>query len=300
MERNFGIKLIFLLVLSSTLFSLEKFEIQREDGSQAVCYYELPKVSPFSITLIIPSSQKESVVKTFDSIKGDLLAINQCPVVLEKQGIDQDLLVDEKAYTESLSLKQRSDDHLLLLSKLKEKLSKWNGKISLLGQGDGGRIGAHLATKIKDLSALILIASGGLWPAQQELLQSFRRGMANDGYSPQYIQGFLVKARQEFVAAQKSPKVEHKAFGFTYKYWDSLFSMSLIEDLAALSCPIYSINGAKDDRVPVESVEAMAKHLEGKVTFIRKEEMGRELIQDHSVYKEAIFWLDAQSDPNLT
>lgn len=288
-KAKYSTLLVFLSALP--LLATERFEVEREDGSKLVCYCDKPETSPFSITLIIPGSQKETARRIHDSLKDDILHINQCALTLEKQGITEEK-IDEKEFNRNLSLLSRLEDHLLLLKQLQGVITGWDGKISILGQGDGGRIGAALAAKTKNVSALILIASGGGWPALEETLYAFRTEMVDQGFSPQYIHGFLVAAKQEFAQALKTPKPEHKAFGYTYKYWDSLLKTHLLEDLTHIDCPIYSVNGAKDDRVPIESVDAMAKHLKDKITFNRKDDLGREIIQDHEIYEEAISWLE--------
>lgn len=273
------------------LFSTEHLEIKREDESKLIAYLDIPEQVPFSIALFIPGAQKESALQLHEVIKSDLLQIGRAALTIEKRGISPEQ-IDEQEFIRSLSLDERMADHLLLLKQL--KVSGWNGKIAILGQGDGGRIGASLANKTHPIQALVLIASGGGWPPLEEALYSFRSELADEGYSPQYIHGFLVQAKREFAQALKTPKIEQKAFGFTYKYWKSLLTTNLLQDLALLTCPIYSINGVEDDRVPILSVDAMAKCLKDKLTLVRKEKRGREIIQDPNTYKEAISWLELQ------
>jgi hypothetical protein len=284
-------KCLFILLISGSLLATERFELERADGSKLIGYWDAPKQIPFSITLIVPGSQKESSRRIHDSLKDDVTHIGQCALTLEKRGINEDQ-VDEKEFNRALSLEQRLEDHFLLLKELQKGLiSDWDGKISLIGQGDGGRIGAAFAAKSDQVTALVLVASGGGWPPMEEALYSFRSDLIGQGYSPQYIHGFLTQAKQAFAQALKAPKPEHKAFGYTHKYWSSLLKTNLFNDLSSLTCPIYSINGAQDDRVPIESVDAMAKQLKGKITLNRKEDAGREILQDHEIYEEAISWL---------
>ena len=278
---------LYALLSALSLFATDRFEVDRGDGSKIVGFIDKPESESFAITLIIPGSQKETALRTHDSLKSDLGAIGECALTLEKQGIAGDQ-IDDKEFTRFLSLDERLNDHLLILKNLKTLIPNWNGKISILGQGDGGRIGAKLAAKTENVAALILIASGGGWPPLEEALYSFRSEMADKGFSPQYIQGFIVGAKQEFAQALETPKAEQKAFGYSYKYWESLLKTNLLSDLVQLECPIYSVNGVNDDRVPIESVDAMAKYLKDKITLKRKEKQGREIIQDRKVYAEAI------------
>lgn len=284
-------KCFLLFLFTSQLFGTESFEIDREDGTHLIGYYDKPEDTSFPIALIIPGSQKETSRHLYDSLKGNLTSIHQCSLTIEKKGITPEK-IDEKEFIYSLSHQQRLDDHLLLLQHLQKGLIQgWDGRIAIVGQGDGGRIGAAFATQSPNISALILIASGGAWPPLQESLYSFRSEMADDGYSPQYIHSFLTQAKREFAQALKNPKPEHKAFGYTYKYWESLLKTNLYGDLSKLSCPIYSVHGERDDRIPIESVEALAKEL--KITFKRKENAGREISQDLSIYEEAFLWLQS-------
>lgn len=283
---------MFGIVASSlTLFSAEMAEIERGAGGRIKIYIDKPETSTFPITLLIPGSQKETSLRSHDSLKQEINQIGQCILTLEKQGIHEEK-INEKEFQQALSFDERLNDHLELLKKLKNGLIPgWNGKLSIIGQGDGGRIGAKLASKADSVAALILIASGGGWPPLEEALYSFRSEMADGGYSPQYIQGFLVQAKQVFTQALKTPKVDEKAFGYNYKYWNSLLKTNLLQDLSLLKCPIYTVNGALDNRIPIESVEALAKQCE-QLTLIKKSEAGREIIQDPEIYKEAIAWLD--------
>ncbi len=279
------------LMAAAALTAAERFEFQREDGTSCVLYADLPEKSPFSITLIIPGSQKESSLITHNSLKPDLLAIGRAPLTLEKKGVGEGAL-DEKIFNAHLSLSLRLEDHLLLLKKLEEGLLPgWDGKFAILGQGDGGRIGAMLAAQSDQADALILIGSGGGWTPLQEAIYSFRSEMADQGCSPQYIHGFLVQAKQEFAQAIKTPNPDRKAFGYNYKYWESVLKTNLAEDLAKANCPIYTVNGELDERVPIESVESLAARMEDKITFRKKKKAGREILKDHQIYEEAISWL---------
>jgi hypothetical protein len=285
-------KIIYALLCTLPLFASHPFEVERGDGSKIIGYIDKPEAESFSITLIIPGSQKETALRTHDSLKDELVGIGHCALTLEKQGVTAEQ-IDEKEFIRFLSLDERLGDHLLILKKLKSLVPGWDGNISILGQGDGGRIGARLATQTENVAALILIASGGGWTPLDEALYSFRSEMADGGFSPQYIHGFIVAARQEFAQAIEAPKTDQKAFGYSYKYWASVLKTNLLSDLVLLKCPIYSVNGVKDNRVPIESVDAMSKHLNNRLTLKRKEKAGREIIQDHKVYAEAISWLDS-------
>lgn len=290
MNRFMYVSLAFFF--ASPLFGTEAFEIEQEDGSKLTFYLDTPKTSPFSITLIIPGSQNETTLRLHESLQTDLTQTGRGVLTLEKVGLNS----DKSEFNRRLSLDSRLQDHLELLESLKNGfLPDWDGKLSILGQGDGGRIGARLATLMENIEALILIAAGGAWSPLEETLYSFRSEMVDSGYSPQYIHGFLVQAKQEFAQAKKNPKSDLKAFGYTYKYWESLFKTNLLEDLTQLNCPIYSVNGVADDRVPIESVDAMAKLLHDKLTLLRVEKAGREIIQDPKTYQEAISWMQRKN-----
>ena len=283
--------LLFSLFISAPLFSTEQIVSQRDDGSEIIAYLDRPKKGEkFPVALLIAGSQKETSLRLHDSLKDDVTARGFCPITLEKRGVHSNA-IDESEFIAALYFESILQDHLDFYKKLKTLLPCWNGKIVILGQGDGGRVGAHLATHIDSVDAIVLVAAGGGWSPIDETLYSFRSEMADDGFSPSYIHGFLVQAKQEFAQAIKTPKIEHQAFGYTYKYWASLLKTNLARDLSMLTCPIYSINGVQDNRVPIESVDQLAKHLEDRMILIRKEKAGRELLQDHKTYQEAISWL---------
>jgi hypothetical protein len=282
-------KILALLILATPIFSTEKLEFAREKGSSLTVFVDQPSSDSFSLVCIIPGSQRESVLQTHQALKEEWIKTGRGVVTIEKQGIE-----DEKQYFRWLSFHERIQDHLFVLGQLKKVLPAWNGKISFLGQGDGGRIGAKVATQTENVESLMLIATGGAWPAIEETLYSFRNEMIDGDYSPQYIHGFLVGARQEFAQALETPRSDRKAFGYTYKYWESLQKTQLLEDLRQLKCPILTVNGTRDNRVPIQSLEPLVQALQEQITAIRKEEAGREILQDHSVYQEALSWLQEQ------
>lgn len=287
-------KIVFIFFALS-VFATEQFELERKDGSKIIGYYDKPDTKAFSITILLPGSQKESSLRLHEALKKDFLIANRCPVTLEKRGVDSDK-IDDKQYVKFLTHDHRVSDHLVLVEALgNDLIIGWDGTLSILGQGDGGRIGATLASKLNHLTALMLVCSGGGWKVGEEALYSFRKEMADQGYPPQYIHGFLVQAKREFAEALKSPIPERMAFGYSYAYWESQLKSNFLEDLTLVDCPIYSIHGTLDDRVPIESVSRLVKELEDKITFKQLEGRGREIMQDPKVYKEAISWLEGAS-----
>lgn len=286
-------KCIWFLAAAVALFSTEQFTIERADSTQVTAYADKPNQESFPIVFVIAGSQKETTLRLYEAVQKDLTARGFCPVALEKRGVSSHS-IDDAEFIQHLSIQERLGDHLLFYKKLKELLPGWNGKTAIVGQGDGGRIGVELATHLTSIEAIALIASGGLWPPMEEALYSFRSEMADDGFSPQYIHGFLVQARREFAQALETPKTDRKAFGYTYKYWESLLKTQFAKNLSTLKCPIYSIHGEKDNRVPIESVEQLAGYLEDRMILIRKENAGREIAQDLETYKEAISWISLE------
>lgn len=281
---------IFLLLAGSFLFSSEQLSVDREDGTKIVAYFDRAESESFPVLFLIAGSQKETCLRLHESLQKEIIKRGFCLVSLEKRGISLDQ-INEKEFLEYLTIQARVADHLLFSKKMKQILPGWNGKIAILGQGDGGRIGAQVARDLEGVAAIALIASGGGWNPHDETLFSFRSEMAEGGFSPQYIHGFLVQARREFAAAIETPTSDKKAFGYTYKYWESLLKTNLARDLSSLNCPIYSFNGSNDDRVPIESVEHLARYLEDRMILFRKENAGREIIQDPRIYLDAIISL---------
>ncbi len=271
--------ILWLILAVSSLYCTHSISLSREDGSALAIYIDPPQKEAYPIVFLIPGSQKESALRLHEMIQSDLTAGGFCLVTLEKRGGESD--------PENSTLTERLADHVLFYENLKTTVSQWNGKIGIIGQGDGGRIGAHLGTKIKGLQAIVLISSGGAWTPLDETLYSLRSSLVNSSYTPQYIHGFLVQAKREFAQALESPKSELKAFGYSHKYWHSYLQMDMKKDLAQLNCPVYSIHGELDDWIPIESVHALAHFLSDHFVLIRKEKKGREVSQDPKTYKEA-------------
>lgn len=273
----------WVLFLSSfALFATEELVLEREDGSNLIVFVDPPEQENYSIAILIPGSQQESSLQLHNSLKSEFGKI--CPITLEKRGIGK-----EKEFQNYLSFDERIKDHQLLYNNLQKNFPKWDRKLMILGQGDGGRIGALFAASVEKVEKLALIASGGAWDPMDELLYSFRSQMAKEGFSPKYIQGFLVQAKEELNRTQKNANQELFAFNYSYKYWASFLKIHLGQILYQLKCPILSINGVLDDRIPIESVEPLAQW--SQITLIRKEKKGREILKDPKIYSEAISWL---------
>ena len=77
---------------------------------------------------------------------------------MEKRGISPEE-INDKEFKTFLPLHERFADSLFLYKNLKANLKDWDGRVAILGQGDGGRIGAHLATKIENIEGIALLGS---------------------------------------------------------------------------------------------------------------------------------------------
>lgn len=287
---------ILALIAACPIFATERMEWQREDGTPLIGYFDAPEAKSFPIAILLQGSQVESVRRIHDSLKNGLTEIGMGVVTLEKQGIKGLDGVDEAEYNRCNSVTARLEDHLILLSKLKNNPG-WNGKLALIGQGDGGKIASEIAVQKQDaVLALILIASGGAWPVKEELLASFRAEMSASGFSPGYIHSFLVQAKEEFENLKKTPVSKHQCFGFSYKYWDSLIKTDLPGNLIKISCPVYYVHGDKDDRIPKASVDSLVKGLKEmkKNVTVQRKDAGREIIRDPKIYEDAFVWLKDQ------
>ncbi len=282
-------RFLFLL-LSLSLCAAERLELKRPDGSTLIAYLALPPATKeCPLLVVVQGAQSESVRLLVDKLKENatwgILAI-------EKRGVSE--TIDAEEFARHHCLEERFQDHQLLLRKLKEGfIPSWNKKWALLGQGEGGKIGAALAARAPDLSALILLAPGGGWDPSKELLQSFRKELISESFTPHYIHSFLGQAKQLLESAQEDPAWDKECFGFTHLYWASLLKADLAQDLMTAQCPIYYVHGDLDDRIPLSSVEALVQKLKTKPQFTcqRKEGMGREVIRDPQIYQEAFDWL---------
>ncbi len=278
--------------MATAAFSTETREYTREDGSVVTAYFDAPKNEAYPIALVIQGAQVESASRLHNFIKKSLLDLSYGVLTLEKKGIKGDA-INDKEYARSHSLQLRLEDHLLALEELKTQKG-WNGQLALIGQGEGGKIAASLAHKAP-AAALALISAGGAWPQPHETLASFRAEMAQEQYSPLYIHNFIVQAKGQFENARQNPSPDLEAFGFSYRYWDSLMEMNLLNDLLQTKCPIFYVHGDQDDRIPCESVDALQESLKDKkdLTIIRKEEAGHEILADPEIYEEIATWLEA-------
>ncbi len=276
---------IFTFLLIANLAATERIDLARDEKSHLIGYYDVPEKENFPVVILLQGAQEESVRRLHDSLKDLFLPSGLGVASLQKQGIG------EKSYRKYNKIQNRIDDHALFLSK-KESIPGWNGKFFLIGQGEGGRVAASVAKSQDHLLGIILIASGGAWTPQAEALASFRNEMVKNGFHPQYIHSFLVQSKTQFENAMKHPSDEMDLFGFSYQYWESLMKVNLLENLSQLDSPIYYIHGDLDDRIPLESANALIENLKEKKNFISKRyPYGREIIQNRSVYEDLVQFL---------
>lgn len=268
----------------------EELKLRRPDGSTLVAYLARPREDKsFPILLILQGSQRESVLRWQENLKGQ---IDWGLLAIEKRGIGES--IDEEEFSKHQSLEERFQDHQLVLHALKKgAISSWNGKWALMGQGEGGKIAASLAARHKDVAALILIAAGGGWDPQEELLRSLRQEMIREEFTPYYIHSALILAKEQLEKAKKEPVWDQECLGFSHLYWASLLQARLPEDLRSIDCPIYYAHGDQDDRIPTASVDALLQQLKSKSQFTcrREAEMGREIVRSPETYQAAFAWL---------
>lgn len=268
--------------------ALEKLEFKRPDGSLLVAYLETPTEKSYPLLFLVQGAQAETV----RNLQKNLSVQNPWGLIaLEKRDLG-----DPEKYPQHHCLKERFEDHALVLTELKKgRLPAWNGKWAALGQGDGGKIAAALAAENPDISALILVAAGGAWEPEREVVESFRKELVEQSFTPYYIHSFLDLVKRQLKSAQDTPVWDQETFGFTHLYWASWLSSNLPGYLAKCHCPIYYAYGEGDDRVPLASAQALLEQMKDRPQFTAlSQPKGREIIKDPKTYDAALKWLQGK------
>jgi pimeloyl-ACP methyl ester carboxylesterase len=142
---------------------------------------------------------------------------------------------------------QRIADTELVLSRVRARLSGWDGRLVVIGASEGGQIAPEIATRHAEAAALIIIGSGG-------------RDQATDMKDLAAKRGEDPKALDTTFAAIEADPVATKTWAGkdnTYKRWASYLRYRPMDSLVQLKVPIFVAQGGNDGSSPVESAVAI-------------------------------------------
>lgn len=292
--------------LSSLLTASEPsfFSLPREDGSLIEGYASQPDSSlSFPIIIAIQGSTCESAFDWFLKLKEHADDFGYGLIVLEKQGISKDA-IHPYEYAHNNSIDQRIDDYFLCLNNLNNSIIPgWNGEIVLWGESEGGIIAGELSSKIANLKAVMLFATGGGMQVVDEVKQAIQRKLEGKGLSEFEIVQFLSEFEDKTIEMLNDPSPDKKFLGNTYKWWSSLFSSkSILSSLQDTRIPTYMVHGKKDEQIPIESADLIAQELnhQGKniLTYNKLGGYGHNL-KHPLLIQNALLWLDSLENKEI-
>lgn len=270
-------KWLMLLLLLPIFFWGETFSWDRGDEGKVLGYFDRPEKGSYPVLFLLQGSQKETVLRLHNELKEDLLKIGVALLSFEAQDSFEGRIEAAREF-------------------LKRGGGSWpgfNGGWILLGQSDGGRIAAAVASYAPRLLGMILISPGGGWKPEEELLYQLSQELVSQNALPRYARSFLSHAKEQIVEIKNYPKAELQSFGFSHSYWASLFRIDLLSLLHTIDCPLYYVHPEGNDRVPLPSVKALEKSLLGKekISFHILEGEGREAIRTKKIYLDSFNWM---------
>lgn len=286
---------LFLAVAVASVLSADRIEVKREDGGLAVGYFDAPKNEKFPIALVVQGAQAASVRNLHEQWKKQLLEKGYCIVSLEKAGIGAEG-VDREAFDQSNTIDQRISDHAALIAALKKGLVEgWNGAIDAIGITEGAVVAASLAVKFPEVRSLALLCCAGGWSKTDELVWSFRKQMAAEGFDPGYIHSVLIQSKQGLQEAVKDASSKRQSFGYPNKYWASIVKYRLLDLLSETKCPVYLVQGTLDDQAPPESADYLVRALKeqgrGEVVYQLVEGLAHDPAKDPAVFGDTARWI---------
>ena len=258
------ILLVFLPVLSFA-DTIEKFELNRPDGSVLTGYYSPPynKTKPFPIAIIIHGSQCESISVWHEDFKSLVVDFGAALITIEKQGIYSPTNVDLYEYDLTNDFEHRLVDHLFLIDKLREGLIPgWNGRMIMIGGSEGGRIAAALSAQTPEVKGTILFTSGGGYNSIEELRIAFIKYLKSHGELDDEIEETLLFLDNQICDMISDPTPGKHFMSYTYKWWAAHLTRDVIGDLIKIDHPIYYAHGTADTVVPIESADKVIEIFE--------------------------------------
>jgi alpha-beta hydrolase superfamily lysophospholipase len=233
--------------------------VQRADGSRLQAFAMEPSADAYPAILYLDGSSCASVTEVaqyFPAVVDAGFAI----IAPEKRGVepgDSGRACSREFLTTNDRL-QRVEDALLLLDHLKPLLSRWDGRVIVLGASEGGAIAAEIGARYRGTIGVASLAGGGLAQARELEIVTEKR-LRDRGASSAAIDIELEHLRSTFAAIEASPSSEQTWRGptNTYKRWASYLRYAPIDDLETLAVPVFLAQGVRDEAVPVESSDAV-------------------------------------------
>lgn len=251
---------------SSSVLKAEVLEALREDGSKAQAFVVSPRdVSEAPVVFYLNGSSCHSVTSAIATFNA-LASCGYIVVAPEKRGIEPG---DEsgncsKEFLDTNDRETRSTDVARLFAKARATLLRADGRVVLVGRGEGGLLLPALGRE-QGVVGVMLVDVGGL-TVGEELLEVHRREMAAAHPAPTAAE--LADETRAFEAqieaVRADPTSTSRTFlgsDRTFRYWASYLDDSALPELLDLKVPIFLGIDEATRETPPSSAEHLVSEL---------------------------------------
>lgn len=167
----------------------------------------------------------------------------------EKRGVrvDDDGARCRDEYLRTNDREERVRAAVTVLHEARPCLSRWDGRLAVVGASEGGAIAAAVARALGNVVAVVSLAGGG--EAQAEELRALER--LRPGTFPD-LEAKLVEIRA-------NPTHDKTWLGAanTYRRWASYVDYAPKDDFDQLTVPVLVLQGDRDESVPPKSADVL-------------------------------------------
>lgn len=238
---NWGVLFLLLLLI-----------LPRPDGSELHYRLDRPNARPYPLVLLLQGSECASVQRPpYDDYARSLTGQGIAVLRIEKRGLTPSVTVCPEEYLRENTVPNRVLDCLQVLAHLRRSEPDWDRRLAVVGGSEGGLVAALVAPLAEETRAVVLIASGGAWPFERELLAELEKQGAP-----------LDQVRTELEAMKQNPtwQLEWGSDGQlarnTYRWWASALPLSPGPSLISLNpdIPVLLVQGEDDPQCSPASV----------------------------------------------
>ncbi len=234
----------------------------REDGSLIRYYVETPQEASFPIVLVLQGSQCETI-NQFLSYGSLVIAKGLGLLAIEKYGLSPEMSACPDEFLKNNTIDQRLNDTLRVLSAIRSSVPHWDGRLFLLGAGDGALLAARLSAVVFPKKIVLISAGLGMTLADSMPL-AVEKQMKKQGSSEGLIRAELAKFPVKYNEILSNPtwRLTWMGNSNTYKYWNSILFHHPWEDILNYAGPVLDIHGAEDAESPLEASRKLKQIME--------------------------------------
>ncbi len=290
-----------LLLAPLLLFGeFKELTFSRKDDSLIQYYLSTPdKVDTGTLVIFVSGSWTRSAYFNHITLAKLLNPHGVSVLTSEKRGATRTKF-DEIIFHDYDCLDERLNDFNTLLSQL-----KWEGKVILLGESEGGKLVPLLTLKHpQKVDGTILFGAGGGLTFKEEMEYQLPNLIAESNFLYRVANKIRQALNPNEIEEKFDEMVTHPTTNeffktHTHKWWASFLTYHPLPDILKLETPLLILHGAEDLNVPVNSsdlvVEKFREAGKQNLTYLRYENLGHSLIGRTIVNADLISWILNQS-----